>query len=328
MNILRAAISITLASYMCAPLASSSSFSPIVIGAPFEDSAFNQPRSDSLTNSGAVYLKWRTLQGQLGTALIKAPNADYSDKFGEAAIISSNSQVLAVGATGESGCGANIGATEHANLIGPYSRVQCNSYDMGSNADSGNPLNSVHIGAVYLFEGNGDFANNNNNIITASGNKLLTFTTYIKAPNPSLEDNFGGVIHISADDNTIAVAATGEDNCGIGVGGTGKNLNQRLGNNSVCGTYVNPGLNDNSARDSGAVYIYKKQVDKWILDAYIKTPNTDPSDMFGSALALDSDGDQLLVGTPGEDNCGTGIGGLGANDNKRLGNGSGFGPGS
>ncbi|MFZ6044153.1 hypothetical protein ACOV11_27150, partial [Vibrio natriegens] len=93
-----------------------------------------QPGTDTIPNSGAVYLKWKTLQGQLGTAIIKAPNADSSDKFGEAAILSGNNQVLAVGAPGESGCGANVGATEHGNLIGPYSRITCFSYGMESNA--------------------------------------------------------------------------------------------------------------------------------------------------------------------------------------------------
>ncbi|MDC5870376.1 FG-GAP repeat protein [Vibrio europaeus] len=321
MNVLRSMIYLSLAGYMSAPFAAEASFAPIVVGAPYEDSLASQPGSDSAPNSGAVYLKWKTLQGQLGTALIKAPNAESSDKFGEAAILSGNNQVLLVGAPGESGCGANVGATKHANLIGTNSRVTCFSYGMESNADSGNPLDSVSIGAAYVFEGQGQFANNSQ-FETSAGHKLLDFTTYIKAPNPSLWDNFGGVVHISGDGKTIAIAATGEDNCGIGVGGTGVNPNQRLGGHSVCGQYVNPGMDDNSARDSGAVYIYKKRNNTWVLDAYLKAPNTDPGDMFGSALALDSDGDQLLVGTPGEDNCGTGVGGQGANANQRLGYGS------
>ncbi|MGR2770425.1 hypothetical protein ACUYOF_23240 [Photobacterium ganghwense] len=321
MNILRSVIYLSLASYISAPLASDASFSPIVVGAPFEDSTATQPGTDTIPNSGAVYLKWKTLQGQLGTAIIKAPNADSSDKFGEAAILSGNNQVLAVGAPGESGCGANVGATEHGNLIGPYSRITCFSYGMESNADSGQALDSVSIGAAYVFEGDGHFENNST-FEQSSGDPLLSFTTYIKAPNPGIGDNFGGVIHISGDGNTIAVSATGEDNCGIGIGGTGTNPNQRLGNHSVCGQYVNPGMDDNSARDSGAVYIYKKVNGAWVLDAYLKASNTDPGDMFGSALALDSDGDELLVGTPGEDNCGTGIGGTGENANQRLDYGS------
>lgn len=81
------------------------SFAPIVVGAPYEDSLASQAGSDSAPNSGAVYLKWKTLQGQLGMAFIKAPNADSKDRFGEAAILSGNNQVLVVGAPGETGCG-------------------------------------------------------------------------------------------------------------------------------------------------------------------------------------------------------------------------------
>lgn len=189
---------------------------------------------------------------------------------------------------------------------------------MESNALS---LESSSIGAVYIFEGQGQFARNNQ-FETSAGHNLLDFTTYIKAPNPTLWDNFGGVVHISGDGSTMAVAATGEDNCGTGVGGMGVNSNQSLGWGSPCGTNGEPSMDDNSARDSGAVYIYKKSNNTWVLDAYLKAPNTDPGDMFGSALTLDSDGEQLLVGTPGEDNCGTGVGGQGANANQRLNYGS------
>ena len=43
---------------------------------------------------------------------------------------------------------------------------------------------------------------------------------------------------------------------------------------------------DNSADDSGAVYLYTRSVTTWSQAAYVKASNTDASDSFGRGLSL------------------------------------------
>ena len=65
---------------------------------------------------------------------------------------------------------------------------------------------------------------------------------------------------------------------------------------------------DNSARGSGAVYVFTRDADGvWSQQTYIKASNTDPRDSFGGSIALD--GDTLAVAAPGEESTATGIDG-------------------
>jgi hypothetical protein len=57
---------------------------------------------------------------------------------------------------------------------------------------------------------------------------------YLKAPNADEFDQFGSGVALSADGATLAVAANGEDS----------------------GSSIDGDQNDNSLRDSGAVYVY------------------------------------------------------------------------
>jgi hypothetical protein len=79
---------------------------------------------------------------------------------------------------------------------------------------------SSHAGAAYLF------------IRSQSG---WHQSAYIKAPNPDTGDFLGFAAAISADGATIALGATSEDSSATGVNGV---------------------MTDNSASNSGAVYLY------------------------------------------------------------------------
>ena len=94
---------------------------------------------------------------------------------------------------------------------------------------------------------------------------------------------------MSADGNTLAVGAVSEDSSTNGVNGD---------------------ETDNSAIDSGAVYVFTRDNSGvWIQQAYIKASNTDTIDRFGSSLALSGDGVTLAVGAWGEGSIATGING-------------------
>src|SRR5262249_35127062 len=111
---------------------------------------------------------------------------------------------------------------------------------------------------------------------------------YVKASNTDAGDNFGEAVALSADGTTLAVGAPVEASAAKGIGG-----NQA----------------DNSARMSGAVYVFVRDGTTWSQQAYVKASNTDVGDGFGTALALSADGNTLAVGAYTEQSAATGING-------------------
>ena len=93
---------------------------------------------------------------------------------------------------------------------------------------------------------------------------------------------------MSADGSTLAVGAITESSNATGVNGNEA---------------------DNSAQDSGAVYVFVRSAGAWTQQAYIKASNTGAGDMFGSAIALSATGDTLAVGAANEDSSATGVNG-------------------
>lgn len=107
---------------------------------------------------------------------------------------------------------------------------------------------------------------------------------YAKASNTGAGDQFGMSIAVSGD--TVVIGALLEDSSATGIGGNQGN---------------------NSAPDSGAVYVFVRNGGSWSQQAYIKASNTGANDWFGGAVAID--GDTLVVGATGEDSNATGIDG-------------------
>lgn len=107
---------------------------------------------------------------------------------------------------------------------------------------------------------------------------------YLKASNTNADDLFGANVAISGD--TLAVGAYQEDSNATGVNGNQAN---------------------NSASNSGAVYIFTRSAGVWSQQAYLKASNTDSGDNFGWSVAID--GDTLAVGAPFERSNATGVNG-------------------
>lgn len=107
-------------------------------------------------------------------------------------------------------------------------------------------------------------------------------------------DLFGSAVAISDDGSVMAISALGEDSSATGVNGD---------------------ADDNAADESGAVYIFTRELDGdefvWTQQAFIKASNTegDPDiedtlpegDRFGNTLDLSADGLTLAVAAWGED---------------------------
>ncbi|WP_428268252.1 cadherin-like beta sandwich domain-containing protein [Haliangium sp.] len=133
-------------------------------------------------------------------------------------------------------------------------------------ADVGNPNDDAATGsgAVYVFRRSG---------------ASWAQEAYLKASNVGADDQFGFSVSLSGD--TLAVGATGEDSATQGVNG---------------------GQDDDSAEDSGAVYVFRRSGTSWGQEAYVKASNTGADDEFG--ISLDVDGDRLAVGAYFEDSVG------------------------
>ena len=122
---------------------------------------------------------------------------------------------------------------------------------------------------------------------------------YFKASNAGRDDAFGGSVALSADGNTLAVGATHESSVATGINGD---------------------QTDNSASNSGAVYVFVRSNGQWQQEAYVKASNTDIRDFFGRSVSLSADGNTLAVGASGERSAATGINGDQA-DNSLMFNG-------
>ena len=127
-------------------------------------------------------------------------------------------------------------------------------------------------GAVYVFT-RGD------------AGKPWTQQAYLKASNTDAYDSFGFSLALSANGNTLAVTATREDSNARGING-----NQE----------------DNSAEDSGAVYVFTRTGGRWSQQAYVKSSNSDAGDQFGWSVTLSDDGNVMVVGAPTEQSNATG----------------------
>ena len=114
---------------------------------------------------------------------------------------------------------------------------------------------------------------------------MLGAIGYFKANNTEATNYFGTSVALSANGNTLAVGATGEDSNSTGIDSTP----------------------NEEAPFAGAVYVYTRSGITWSQQAYVKASNTGAGDSFGFSVALSADGNTLAVGAPYEDSSSTGI---------------------
>jgi hypothetical protein len=129
--------------------------------------------------------------------------------------------------------------------------------------------------------------------VFARTNNAWSQQAYVKASNTGFGDHFGWKVALSGDGNTLAVGAYWEDSAATGVGGDQAN---------------------NTATDSGAVYVFRRTNDAWSQRGYVKASNTGAIDNFGAGIALSTDGSTLAVVGQSEDSAAVGIGGDQANN--------------
>jgi hypothetical protein len=200
------------------------------------------------------------------SAYIKASNPHMGDHFGnggtllgDSVALSSDALTLAVGAPNE------------------------NSGSKGINGNE-NDTSLYSAGAVYVYT--------RRNLTSP-----WTQQAYVKASNPQNAAEFGHVVVLSADGNTMVVSAYHEASNAKGING-----NQ----------------NDTSIQNAGAAYIFTRRGTTWTQQAYVKASNTGEAgtadsfsegDQFGFSVAISDDGNTVAVGANTEDSKATGING-------------------
>ncbi|NOX75116.1 MAG: integrin [Gammaproteobacteria bacterium] len=288
----------------------------LAVSAPGEDgntTGINGDEADnSVSNIGAVYLYRDSGSGWSQQAYVKASNTQDRDWFATSIALSADGTTLAVGAVGEASSATGINGDEMDNsqyragaaYVYRYSNGAWSqqAYVKASNTETGDNFggaialsadgNTLAVGATGEKSSatgiNGDQTNNATGITGTAGAVYVyryssgawSQQVYVKASNTETGDSFGGAVALSADGNTLAAGAIGEKSNATGIDGDQMN---------------------NSASNSGAVYVYRYSSGAWLQQAYVKASNTEAFAKFGNDLALNADGNTLAVAAFQED---------------------------
>lgn len=285
----------------------------LVVGAPFEDSGakgINGDQNDSgEPNSGAVYVYRRNGDAWVQEAYIKASNTDSNDGFGSSVALSGDTLVVAAPGEdsdsngvdgnqnneGESASGAVYVFFRAGNVWAQQAYIKASNSNANDAFGTSLSLSGETLAVGAIGEDSnatGINGNDSNDSLNDSGAVYVFVRSmgkwsqqaYIKGSTTDFSDAFGASVALSAD--TLAVGANAEDSNAVGVGGDEAN---------------------DSANDSGAVYVFVRAAGVWSQQAYLKASNTDATDQFGLSLALV--GDTLAVGAPYEDGGASGVDG-------------------
>src|SRR5437667_76945 len=194
------------------------------------------------------------------------------------------------------GAGVIAGAQTSSPPLKQAAYMNASNAKTGDHFGNGGTLDDSSIpqaGAAYVFTRNGT---------------TWSQQSYIKASNTGEAgvgdqfgdgDEFGFSIGLSADGNTLAVGAIGEDSGARGINGD---------------------QNDNSQLGSGAVYVFTRSGTTWSQQAYVTASNTDAADLFGYSVGLSADGNTLAASAYDEDGSSREINGV--QDKGRRGSGA------
>ncbi|MET0534147.1 MAG: Calx-beta domain-containing protein [Steroidobacter sp.] len=297
----------------------------LAVGAHFEASGAVGINGDQADNSrasaGAAYVFVREAAVWREQAYVKASNTGSFDIFGEALALSGDGSVLAVGAYGEFSNATGVNGNQQ-NTSAPFAGAvyvfvrdggvwSQQAYIKASNTETSDSFgmaialsadgNTLAVGAFFEDSAATGVNGDQNNETARGSGAVYVFTrqgvqwsqqAYVKASNTERDDGFGVPLALSADGDTLAVAAMFERGNGVGVDAV-----------------HDDDQNDNSADQAGAVYVFERQAGSWSQRAYVKASNTQAVDAFGFNLGLSSDGSVMAVGAVGEDSNATGVGG-------------------
>lgn len=272
---------------------------------------------NSSASAGGAYVFSRSGTTWSQQAYIKASNTGAGDSFGTSVALASDGNTLVVGAPSEASNGTGLSANQadnsNASAGAAYIFVRAGTvwtqqaYAKASNTGTGDRFgatatlssdgNTLAVGATGEASNassiNGDQANN----AMAGSGAVYVFTrsgvtwtqeAYLKAFNTDSGDAFGTSLDIAANGNTLAVGAYSEDSNA---------------------TTINGDQTNNGAANSGAAYVFVRSAGVWTQEAYIKAPNTNANDYFGSRVRLSSTGNTVAVSAYNEASTATSLNG-------------------
>jgi hypothetical protein len=266
--------------------------------------AVNSNKQEITTNFTFSFMEWTN------EAYVKAPNSNELDYFGNSVAISgdtivvgariesSNQTTITNGTTASSDNSAyEAGAAyvfrrtgnnwvneaylkapnaEENDFFGYSVSISGDTIVVGAVAEDSNQT-TITNGTITV-NGTGADDSGSAYVFRRTGN-TWTNEAYLKAPNAEGGDSFGVSVTISGD--TIVVGATGE------------------ASNQTTITNGNTTSGNNSSTISGAAYVFRRTGNIWTNEAYLKAPNADADDFFGSSVSIS--GDTIAVGSPNED---------------------------
>jgi hypothetical protein len=311
-----------------ASVALSGDGSTLAVGANQENSKATGVDGDqtdtSADEAGAVYVFVRDdLSAWTQQAYIKASNTDAEDQFGGSVALSGDGNTLAVGAFFEDSSATGINGNEADNAAAAagaayvFVRDDLGVWSQRAYIKASNTEESDVFGGSVALSGdgstlavgargesskatgiNGDQANDTVGdsgaayVFVRDDLGVWTQQAYVKASNTG--GWLGISVALSSDGSTLAIGANKESSNAGGVGGNQLNI---------------------SAYGAGAVYVMvRDDLNVWKQQAYVKAPNPERDDEFGTSVALSGDGSTLTVGAQWEDSNATGIGGDQANN--------------
>jgi hypothetical protein len=292
----------------------------LAVGATLEDSAargINASQADnSAQSAGAVYVFVRTGTAWTQQAYVKASNADAGDQFGWSVALNHDGTTLVVGAQSEASAATGTNGNQADNSASDAGAAYVfvrkgatwtqQAYIKGSNTQGGDRFgfcvalsgDGNTLGVCGYDEDGGAAGVNGVSDEGAPGSgaayvfvrRGTTWSqeAYVKASNTIRNSAFGSSLVLSADGNTLAVCAADEDGLSRGINGDQSSLP----------------VDEGSA---GAVYVYGRTNGVWTQQAYVKSFNIGPTDLFGFRLALSRDGSVLAAGAPGQAGGGRGF---------------------
>ncbi len=296
----------------------------VVVGAILESgnaTGVNGIQADNSAEfSGAAYVFVRDGGGVWSQqAYLKASNTDAGDHFGCSVAVSGDKVVVGADKESSNATGVNGNRFDNSASLSGAAYVfvrdgggvwSQQAYLKASNTDASDLFGfsvaisreTVVVGA-FGEDSNATGVNGNrfDNSASLSGaayvfvrdvGGIWSQQAYLKASNTDASDLFGDSVGVSGD--TVVVGANGEDSNAVGVNG-----NQT----------------DNNAENSGAAYIFVRDVGVWSQRAYLKASNTGAGDGFGKSAVS---GNTVVVGANGEDSNAVGVNGNQADNSASL----------
>ncbi|MBM9578550.1 putative Ig domain-containing protein [Leptospira sp. 201903070] len=172
---------------------------------------------------------------------------------------------------------------ETSDMFGTSVSISGDTIVVGVNSEDSNQTNVIHSPFTGLTPaGDNDSAGNSGAayVFRRTGN-TWALEAYLKAPNAAATNQFGNAVAISGD--TIVVGAVFED------------CDQTSVTNAPS-TFVS----NTNAVDSGAAYVFSRTGTTWAFQAYLKAPNAEANDNFGSSVSISEDSNTIAVGARGE----------------------------